>query len=94
MATMNLSGALSTATSGSFLMSAALVAGGGLLGRMGTNFLRDNVLDIGVRGGDVVYSVVAAVAVLAALPRKWSRPLALGMVGGAVSVTAQEFGVV
>ena len=47
-----------------------------------------------MRGGDAVYSIVAALLTLVLLPGRYSRPIALGSTATAVRVVASDFGVV
>lgn len=93
MAAINVSAATSTMTSPAFLKSAVLVVVGSLLAQVVTSYLRSNVRDISVRGGDAVYSIVAALLALIVLPGQFGRPIALGSTATAVRVVANDFGV-
>lgn len=94
MASVNVEGAAQTLMSPSFLKSAVLIVGGSLLAQMLTSYLRANVYDVQVTGGDAVYSLVAALLALALLPGKYGRPLALGSTATSVRTIASEMGVV
>lgn len=94
MASINVSRATNTMTSASFLKSAVLVVVGSLLAQVVTSYLRSNVRDISVKGGDAIYSAVAALLVLVVLPKKYAKPLALGSTATSVRVLLREFGVV
>lgn len=94
MATFNVSRAARTVTSQSFVMSMALVGVGAVVGQMWTNWARDNLVDVGVRGGDVAYALGLGIIALALLPNKWARPVALGAGSSALVTAAREFGVV
>lgn len=80
--------------SASFLKSAVLVVAGSLLAQVVTTYLRNNVRDISMKGGDAVYSAVAALLALVVLPKKYGKPLALGSTATSVRVVLREFGVV
>lgn len=94
MAAINLSAATSTLTSVAFLKSAVLVVIGSLLAQIVTQYMRNNVRDIEMKGGDAVYSIVASLLALVVLPGKYGRPIALGSTATAVRVAAGEFGVI
>jgi hypothetical protein len=94
MASINIGAATSTLTSGPFLKSAVLVVIGSLLAQVVTTYMRENVRDIQMRGGDAVYSVVAALLALIVLPGTYGRPIALGSTATAVQVAATEYGVI
>lgn len=93
MAAINVSAATSTLSSPAFLKSAVLVVVGSLLAQVVTNYLKSNFRDISVRGGDAVYSVVAALLALTVLPGQYGRPVALGSTATGVRVVARDFGV-
>lgn len=94
MAGINVSAATSTLSSPAFLKSAVLVVVGSLLAQVATSYLKNNVRDIQVRGGDAVYALVASALVLVVLPGQYGRPIALGSTATAVRVAASDFGVV
>jgi hypothetical protein len=94
MASINIGAATSTLTSVPFLKSAVLVVIGSLLAQVVTTYMRENVRDIQMRGGDAVYSVVAALLALIVLPGTYGRPIALGSTATAVRVVASEYGVI
>ena len=94
MATVNVNRATATLGSPAFLKSAVLIVMGSLLAQVVTSWMRTNVRDINMKGGDAVYSVVAALLTLTILPGQFSRPIALGSTATAVRVVANDFGVV
>lgn len=94
MASVNVSRATSTLTSPAFLKSAVLIVGGSLLAQVVTNYLRSNVYDVSVQGGDAIYALVAALMAMTVLPGQYARPLALGSTATGVRVAAREFGIV
>ena len=94
MAAINVSAASSTLTSPAFIKSAVLIVAGSLLAQVVTEWMRNNVRDIDVRGGDAIYAVVGAALSLIVLPGKYGRPIALGASASAVRVVLSEYGVV
>lgn len=94
MASINVSRATNTLTSPAFLKSAVLIVLGSLFAQVATSWLRSNVRDINMAGGDAVYSLVAAMLALVVLPGKYGRPLALGSTATGVRVVAREMGLV
>lgn len=93
MASINVSRATSTLMSSSFIKSSVLIVAGSLLAQIVTNYMRNNVRDISMKGGDAVYSIVAAMLALMVLPGKYGRPLALGSTATAVRTVSRDFGV-
>jgi len=94
MASINVSQATSTLMSPSFLKSAVLIVAGSLLAQVVTDYLRNNVRDISVNGGDAIYAAVAAMLALTVLPGNYGRPLALGSAATSVRVVLRDFNVV
>ncbi|AGC65544.1 head protein [Haloarcula hispanica virus PH1] len=94
MASINVSRATNTLMSPPFLKSAVLIVVGSLLAQVVTTYLRNNVRDISVKGGDAIYSAVAAMMALMVLPNKYGKPLALGATATSVRVLLRELGVV
>lgn len=94
MATINVDRATSTLTSASFLKSAVLIVLGSLLAQVVTTYLRNNVYDVEMTGGDAVYSAVAAMLALTVLPPNYGRPLALGSTATSVRVLLRDAGIV
>lgn len=93
MASLRVNRATNTVTSGSFYKMLVLLAVGMAISTVVTGWMRQNVVDIGMRGGDAVYSIAAAF-ILLALPvsRTNARFLAGGAGVGAVFTALQEFG--
>jgi len=93
MATLNPSGAVSTVASPTFVMSAGLVVVGTVASALLTDWLRDNVTDIQLMGGDVLYSAVRLIATLMLMRGTTGRMLSIGMVAGGIGSEAREAGV-
>lgn len=89
----SLSRAVNTVASGDFLMTTGLFIGGLYAGRLATDFMRNNVVDLGMTGADAVYALVGASATLAFLPNRFARPLAIGMMASGTQTAAREAGV-
>ena len=53
----------------SFFVSAALVVVGSLLSSLATTWMRDNVYDVQMTGGDAIYPIVAAFIVMVVAPK-------------------------
>ena len=94
MAAINPSAAGQTLTSPAFLKSAVLIVVGALLAQVVTEWLRNNVRDIQMTGGDAIYAIVGAALALTVLPGKYGRPIALGSTATGVRVVLREYGVV
>lgn len=94
MAGINVNQATSALTSSAFLLSAALVVAGSLLAQVVVSFMRNNVRDINIAGGDAIYSLVAAFLALMVLPGQYGRPIALGSTATSFRVVLDQFGVV
>lgn len=94
MAGINVNQATSALTSSAFLLSAALVVAGSLLAQVVVSFMRNNVRDINIAGGDAIYSLVAAFIALMVLPGQYGRPIALGSTATSFRVVLDQFGVV
>jgi hypothetical protein len=93
MASLSVQRATNTVFSGRFMMTAGLGIVGYLVGTLATDWMRSNVVDIGMRGGDALYALVASALVIAVLPKKQSTPIATGMmISGAVAL--QEYNVI
>lgn len=91
MASLKVSRASNTLLSARFLKTIALLVTGYIASIVVTGWMRDNVMDIGMRGGDAVYGFVAA-AVFLVLPLKsrQARNLALGAAFGSGLTVYQE----
>lgn len=94
MASINVSRATSTLMAPAFLKSAVLIVVGSLLAQILTDYMRANVYDLNMTGGDAVYPLVAALLSLTLLPGKYGRPIALGSTATSVRVAADQFGLV
>ena len=92
MASLSLGAATRTLTSTAFLKSAVLVVGGSLFSQVLTDWMRSNVVDISMAGGDAVYALTAAFLALMVLPGALGRSVALGSGATAVRVVANDFG--
>lgn len=70
-----------------------MVVLGTVLSVLVTGWMRDNVVDIGVQGGDAVYNLATAGLILASpLKAKRARLLAVGATTGAAFTVLDEFG--
>lgn len=94
MANINVSRATSTLTAPAFLKSAVLIVAGSIIAQLLTNWMRANVYDVTMQGGDAVYALVSGLLVLTVLPGRYGRPLALGSTATAVRTAADEFGII
>lgn len=94
MASINVNAASATLMSPAFLKSAVLIVVGSLLAQVMTDYLRRNVYDVPVVGGDAVYPLVAAFLSIAVLPGRYGRPIALGSTATSVRVMADQFGLI
>lgn len=94
MAGIKVNRATTALSSSAFLTSAVMVVAGSLFAQYVVQMMKDRVYDIQQPGGDALYALVAAFAVLAVLPGEYGRPLALGSAATAVRVGLDELGVV
>lgn len=94
MASLNVSRASNTLMRASFLKAVALIIVGSLVGTVFTDWARNNIVDVGMAGGDVVYSFAGAAVTLALMGGSTGRYLALGMVASGGQVALEEFNVV
>jgi len=94
MASINVNRATNTLMSTSFLKSAVLVVAGSLAAQVVTTYLRNNVRDMSIKGGDALYSATAAMLILTVAPEKYGRPMALGSAATSVRVILRDFQVV
>ena len=75
-----------------FLTSAGAVLAGAVAAAYLTNLARDELYDVQMRGGDLVYGVAGAAATLTVMGGSTGRMLAAGMVaGGAASTLGNDF---
>lgn len=94
MAAINVNQATDALMSPAFLTSAALVVAGSLLAQVVVSWMRNNVRDIEMAGGDAVYALVGSFLALVVLPGQYGRPIALGSTATSMRVVLDEFGVV
>lgn len=74
-----------------FALAVGAAVVGYFVGEAMTNLMRSRVLDIPVAGGDAIYTVVVAIALMAApIPNSYARPMALGAVTGGVASEARQ----
>jgi hypothetical protein len=78
----------------SFFISAALVVVGSLLSSLATTWMRDNVYDVQMTGGDAIYPIIAAFLVMVVAPKNIGKPIALGATASSVRVAAKQFGLI
>lgn len=81
-------------SSPSYIRSVALIAAATVGVQMWTNWARNNVVDVGMTGGDALYAVVAAALALMVLPSKYGRPMAMGATASGLLTVLQEANVV
>lgn len=94
MSSLNVGRATDTMTSAGFLKTAVLVVVGMIASSIATDYIRSNVYDVSVQGGDAVYAAVTAFVVLAVAPAKYGKPVALGCTASAVSTVARDFNLI
>jgi hypothetical protein len=68
MAALNVNAASSTLALLAFLKSAVLIVVGSLLAQVAVSWLRENIHDIQMTGGDAVYALLGAALALIVLP--------------------------
>lgn len=91
MASLNVSRASNQLLSATFLKAVALLVAGYVASIVITGWMRDNVMDIGMRGGDAVYGLVAsALFLMLPLGTRNARYLALGSSFGSGLTVYQE----
>lgn len=78
----------------SFFISAALVVVGSLLSSLATTWMRENVYDVQMTGGDAIYPIVAAFLVMMIAPKNIGKPIALGATASSVRVALKQFGII
>lgn len=77
--------------SSSFLKMVALTVTGYVASIVVTGWMRDNVVDIGMRGGDAIYGIVASfLLMMMPVKRSTARSLALGSAFGSGLTIYQE----
>ena len=93
MVSLNIDEMKSTLMSPSFYITAGVFIVGSIVSALMTDWLKNNVYDVSFKGGDAVYSIVSAAVVLAVVPPRYGRPLALGCGASAIETIASDFGV-
>jgi len=73
---------------------AAMVVIGSLSATVATDFMKNNVYDIPVKGGDAAYPVVVAILLNAFMGGKTTRMVSLGMLSSSVTTAAKSYGLV
>ena len=91
---INVSSATDEMLDESFVVSAVLIVVGSLVASLATSWMRDNVYDVQITGGDAIYPVVAAFLMLLVLPQQYAKPAALGSVASSVRVILADFNIV
>jgi hypothetical protein len=91
---VNVSAATDEMLDESFIISAVLVVVGSLVASLATSWMKSNVYNVQVTGGDAVYPVVAAFLMLLLLPQQYAKPAALGSVASSVRVVLREFNII
>lgn len=95
MSTLDIGGAVSDMTNPKFLAQIGAIVVGSMASTVSTEFMRANVMDLNVTGGDAVYSLVTALGILVfGRGHYLGRALALGSASTAGSVLLEQFGVV
>jgi len=77
-----------------FVVSAVLIVVGSLVASLATSWMRDNVYDVQITGGDAIYPLVAAFLMLLVLPKEYAKPAALGSFASSVRVVLRDFNIV
>lgn len=91
MASLKVSRATNTMLSATYLQMVALMVVGYIGSIVITGWMRDNVMDIGMAGGDAVYGFVAsAVFLMLPIGRSNARSLALGSSFGSALTLYEE----
>jgi hypothetical protein len=91
--TLNVGRATGELTGMRFYRILAMLAVGAVTSTLVTGWMRSNVVDIGMQGGDAVYSLITAALLLSApIGYRDGRMLAAGAGLGAVFTILQEFG--
>jgi hypothetical protein len=91
---INVSSATDEMLDESFVMSAVLIVVGSLVASLATSWMRSNVYDVQITGGDAIYPIVAAFLMLLVLPQQYAKPAALGSVASSVRVILADFNIV
>lgn len=85
---------MSTMFSARFLTQVSLALVGGMGAMVLTDWAQDNFVDVGFTGGDALYPAIGILVAFAILPRRYGRPLALGMGVSAAETVLDDLNVV
>ena len=89
-------GSLNQATTGltQSVVPAAIVVLGGYAASVATDFAKENVYDVPIKGGDALYPAVAAVLLNVFLGGQMARHLTIGMTAASLAEVADAYGLV
>jgi len=76
------------------IVPATIVVIGSLAATAATDFARENLYDIPIRGGDALYPIVVTMAMNMAAGGNTVRLLSLGMVASSASEAAKTYGLI
>jgi hypothetical protein len=82
------------ASTGTILVSAVLVVLGSLSATVATDWAKNNLFDVPMKGGDAVYPVLGTVVLLLVRNTRPTRLIGLGMLSSSVAVAAEDYGVI
>lgn len=85
--------ATGTLFSPSFFRMVALVVAGAAISTYATNFLKENVYDVNVPGGDAVYALLTVFVIRTVLSGRSSMVMSAGAGMGAFVAVGDELGV-
>ena len=91
---INVSSATDEMLDEGFMLSAVLVVVGSLVASIATSWMKENVYNVQITGGDAIYPIVAAFLMLLLLPQQYAKPAALGSVASSVRVVLREFNII
>lgn len=93
---MSVATATRQVVSADFALAIASGIAGFLVSEIATSALRTHVFDVPFRGGDALYGVIVAIALvyLPVVPNEYARPAAFGAAMSGTLTTLEDFGVV
>lgn len=91
---INVSSATDEMLDEGFVLSAVLVVVGSVVASIATSWMKSNVYNVQITGGDAIYPIVAAFLMLLLLPQQYAKPAALGSVASSVRVVLREFNII